>query len=679
LQIEVNEWDDDQQIGEQEKVHNLSLVADGLAITRLSQSSPVVWSDKLISIFGNTPAKDLFNSIVGQCAEQFDAVSDLVLAESFYQTVKGSPERAAAALRMVGDAAEITLPEVVNITSDTRLLSYRFGFVLNANSEANGWGDGPASIFTELSPVLNRWLADQLPSPEKIIVRVNFSADVVIRVSMASLAMQPIDFFYLLHKTGGRPQDTMISWWSAEVAGKHPDAAGKQLVGVAFDRDEKFKAGEFSIMEILPLVMSIGSALERSRPMRPGDFSLNTDNKTENTAALYNNNPLKVVCTKYADKSVSGPLAIIEKKLTVAKQALELNLPTDPPSAESEKAFSQLIRTIPQAYACGFWDAVPRCPNVCSKSNALMLLDQATQLIGQVKSRLTQTSASLTSININAANLNGEQLFEELSSLARKFAGENFITLPVFAFPEKNAIAGTYNDASLAASIGEFGLEEWIQSLAMVRDNVRKYQTLNNLRAVFETPASKRKLQALQLPFQAGSTHHWIGVAFPENFEPPAQVTSMVYEFNAALNVNEPVSGLLLDDWREKVPLKNMQAGISIKYNQANAEAPQCMLLMVAPELKGAWDWQSIVDGVLSTMTLAKKRAVDGELIQTTWLSQFLPAIVTPIDSKNNTPTLDFKAAGPGIKPNLHDITGGGAAGGVLGGGVIGGGVFIRN
>lgn len=679
LQIELNEWDDDQQIGEQQKVHNLSLLVDGLAITRLSQSSPTDYNTKIIGVFGETPAKNLFNAIVNECADQFDAVSDLVLAETFYQTVKGSPERAAAALRMVGEGSDITLPEVVDIAGDARLLSYRFGLVLNtANNATVGWGaNASPSIFAELSPVLNRWLADHLPAPDKIVIKVTFSDDVVVSVNVSTLGIQPIDFYYLLNKTEGRAQDTLLSWWSADIAGKLPAAAGKQFVGVSFERDADFKVNEYAVREMFPLITSIGALLERSRPLRPIDFTLNTDNKTESNAALYDNSALKAVCTKYADKAATSPLLVLGKKLTDARQALELNVPdTDPPSAASEQAFSQLMRTVPQAYSCGFWDAVPRCPNICSKLNALILLDQATHLINQVNSRLAQTSAMLAVVNANAANLNGEQLFEELTALARRFAGENFLTLPLFALPEKNAIAGTYNDASLAASIGEFGMEEWVQSLSMVRENVRKYQMLNNLRAVYQTPSANRKLQALQLPFKAGAASHWIGVAFPQNFEPSSQVTSMVYEFSAALNVNERISGLLLDDWREKVPLENMQAGISIKYNQSNAEAPQCMLLMVAPELKGAWDWPSIVDGVLSTMTLARKRAVDGELIQGTWLSQFLPAIVTPIDSKNNTPTLDFRMAGPIIKPVVTDVGGGTTGGGVLHGGVLHGGVL---
>lgn len=674
LQVELNEWDDDQQINEQQKVHNLALLADGLAITRLAESSPAAFDTKVNGIFGNTPAKFLFSRIVTECAAQFDAVSDLVLAESFYQTVKGSPERAAAALRMVGEGSDIILPEVVDIAGDARILSFRFGLVLNTvNNVAAGWSTSPTtSIFVELSPLLNRWLADQLPSPDNIIIKVNYSGDIAISTTVASLGIQPIDFFYLLNRTGGRAQDTLLSLWSADIANKRPDSAGRQITGVSFERDTSFRPDQYAVRELVPLILSIGAVLERSRPMRPGDFTLNSDNKTEDHAALYDNSILLSVCNRYADKT-NGPLPVLAKKLADASQALEATLPRDENSIPSEQAFDQLMLTIPQAYGCGFWDALPRCPNICNRANALILLDQARQLISQINSRVVQTSTLLDSIT--RANLTGAKLFEELSGLARKFAGENFVILPVFALPERTAIAGTYNDTTLATSVGEFGIEEWMQGLSMVRENVRKYQTLSNLRAVFSTPASGRKLQALQLPFKTGSASHWIGGTFPQGFQPSSQVTSMVYEFGAVLNANESLSGLLLDDWREKVPMENMQAGVSVKYNQSNAEAPQSMLLMVAPDIKGAWDWTSIVDGVLSTMSLARKRAVDGELIQSTWLSQFLPAIVTPIDSKNNIPTLDFRMAGPIIKPDITDA-GGGAGGGVFhGGGVLHGGV----
>jgi hypothetical protein len=255
-----------------------------------------------------------------------------------------------------------------------------------------------------------------------------------------------------------------------------------------------------------------------------------------------------------------------------------------------------------------------------------------------------------------------------LAKIAKQFGGEDFIVLPKFSLPDAVSIKATFNDKTLASSIGEFGLEEWVQSLAMVRDSIRRYQVVNNLRAVFNSAAKDRHFKILQLPFVPGANNHWIGAKFPEGFQPPPQATSMAYEFSANFNVTQIISGIMIDDWREKVPLPELTAGISINYDQSNSEPPQCLLLVVTPEIKGAWEWQSVVSSVLETMTLAKKRAVDSEIIQTSWLSQFLPALVTPLDAENNTPNLDFRWAGPAIKPILHgDI-----------GGDIGGGVFMR-
>ncbi|MEP7106535.1 MAG: hypothetical protein ABI760_01110 [Ferruginibacter sp.] len=664
LQIEQNEWDDDQQIGKDEKVHNLSLVTDGLAILKSYQSAIDPWLIKLSAIFEtDQPAITEFGKIIDLAAEQFDAVSDLVIAESVFQTVKGSPERAAAALRMVGEASDITLPEVVNITGESRVLTHRLGFVLNTDVNLpGGWPTGPelTSLFSSLSPDINRWLADQLPSPDRIFVKMITTDSSIIKIDLGSLDIQAIDLFYLLHKTGLRPQESLIAWWCMEAAKKQPGADPQNISGVAFDRDESFHPGELSVKEIIPLIKSIGSMLDQSRPMRPEDFQVMTDNKAVPNSALYDNSSLLAICQKFADSSVNGPLGIFLKKLTDAKAFLEANFPKGFGSTESDVAYSRLIRLIPEAFMLGFWDVLPRCPDNCNQENATILLDQASRLIELLEKRRDKVGAAFTAITAKATTLEGDKLFEELSNLARLFGGEDFIVLPRFRLPDTGSITASYNDESLSASIGEFGLEEWIQGLAMVRGNIQKYQLVNNLRIIFDTPANGRITKILQLPFVAGTNNQWIGTGFKAGFEPPPQVTSMAYEFSSAFSDSQPVSGILLDDWREKVPLPELTAGVSIKYDQSNAEAPQCLLLLVAPELKGAWDWQSIVDGVSETIELAKKRAVDGELIQTTWLSQFLPAIVTPVDGKNNTPNLDFKVAGPFIKPFLPDITGGG-------------------
>ncbi|MEO7983166.1 MAG: hypothetical protein ABI688_03685, partial [Bacteroidota bacterium] len=660
LHIERNEWDNDQEIDAPNKIDNLSLITDGLSIIHTFQSAatdPTEWNTKLSAIFtAQATAKISFIKIVEQAIDQFDAINDLVLAESVYQTVKGSPERAAAALRMVGEGTNITLPEVADIPFESNLLIHKLGFILNSKTNLiDAWpiGTGTTSLFTKLSPGLNRWLADQLPAPQKIIARVNTADDTVLKISIDKIGIQSIDLFYFLQKTGRRPEESLLGWLFTEAARTIPGVDLTNITGVSFARDETYTKNELSILEIIPLIRSIGLMLEQGKPMRPADLQSTGKNIPE---GLYDNSLLLSVLGEYVNNN--SPIRSYLQKLQEARIALEKDFPRGYSEPEAEKAFSKLIRLIPAAFLYGVWDAVPRCPDLCNQVNAEILSDQVIHLIDQLTKRVEDGAASFAQISSQAASSAGEKVFDMLSKLAKHFTGEDFLVLPAFRLPDPAGIQATFADPTLSASIGEFGLEEWLQGLSLVRENIQRCQVLNNFRTIFDAPAHSRNFKVLQLPFLPGTNNHWVGAQFPAGYKPPPQVISMAYEFSAAFNPTDSVSGILIDDWNEKVPQAALTAGVSINYDQSNAEAPQCLLLLTAPEIKGSWEWQSVVDSILETMTLAKKRAVDSEIIQSTWLSQFLPAMVAPIDAKNNTPNLDFRMAGPIIKPDLHDTLG---------------------
>lgn len=657
LHIERNEWDNNQQINEQAKITNLELVTDGLAIVNKRQRplSVPTWSDKLTAVFKTDQnAKTAFEKVVDQAIDQFDAVSDLVLAESVFQTVKGSPERASAALRIASEGTDILLPEITQVPSENRVFTHRTGFVLNTSGALErSWrsDDTTLSVMAQLSPDLNRWLADQLPSPSKIIAVIIEENSKPVKIALSSLGLQAIDFYYLLKKAGGRPQESLLAWLFTAAARQLPDTGPGSKLEVSFNRTSDFEADEWAIMEIVPLVRTLGALLEKSRPMRPLDWQLPADAAAGNNAALYDNTQLYAVCTEYSDTSERRPMMQYINKLRELRDALQQWVAAGLGSPESEDAFKQLLYLVPQAFFLGCWDAAPRCLPVCDPVNARLLLEQAEQLIDQLEKRLADAGSLLQEGGKLSSGDKGDKLFDLLVKISGVFAGEDFLVLPKFRIPNAAEIMATCNDAGLQASIGEFGTEEWLQGLALIRENIRNYQMAGNLRDLFEAPASARKLKILQLPVAAGTPTVWIGGKFPANFVPPPQATSMAFEFSADFDAGQTVSGLLTDDWREKVPLPELTAGAAIKYNEPDSEAPQCMLLVVTPEQKGAWDWSVLVSAVLDTMTLAKKRAVDTELLQQTWMGQFLPALITPLDAQSNTPNLDFRTAGPAVLP----------------------------
>ncbi len=654
LHIERNEWDDDQKINEADKVSNLALVTDGLAIVNKNQQPQTAptWNDKLTAIFGaDQNAKIEFGKIVDQAKDQFDAIGDIVLAESVFQMVKGSPERAAAALRITSDASDIILPEVTQVPSETRLVTHRMGFVLNATGNLEkAWPatDTTVSVFARMSPALNRWLADQLPAPDKIVVKVFFPDKPAVKVNLKTIGLQPIDFYYLLQKTGGRPQESLLAWLFAAAARKQAGMGEAIFAEVSFKRETGFGAAEFAVRELMPLIKSIGWLLEKSRPMRPADWQLPSALPAD--APAYDNTHLRDVCEAFAGDAAASPVPVFLKKLNTACKALEDNMPAGFVSVASAMAYSELLHLVPQAFTLGFWDATPRCPDVCNPINAKLLLDHASQVAEGLTKRLQMAGSLLSAVAAQPATTASDKIFDDLVAVARVFAGEDFLVLPAFHVPKPAEIKATLANKALTTGLKEFETEEWLQGLSMVHENVRNYQLLFNLREVCNAPATARRLRILQLPFVAGAANAWVGGIFPPGFTPPPAATSMAFEFSANFVPAQLIAGIVIDDWREKIPLPAVTAGAAIHYNEADSEAPQCLLLAVAPEQKGAWDWNMLLNTVLETMTMAKKRAVDTEILQTTWLNQFLPAVINPIDAKNNTPNNDFKWCGPAIK-----------------------------
>jgi len=658
LKIERNEWDGDQQINEAQKTTNLALTTDGLALIHNFEnpnSSPN-WEKKLENVLSSpsdagaqfTMKRTAFINIVNLARDQFDAVGDLVLAESVYQTVKGNPERAAAALRITSDGGDLQLPQVAQVPVESRVLTHRMGFVLNAQgSPENAWPtSAKVSLFARLSPELNRWLADQFPAPEKICYRVSTGNEPFQKTNISSFGLQPIDFYFMIRSAGSKLAETVIPWLAKNVVRSTRGSALTTPVTISFSRDKTFNDNENSIEDLLPLIYSIGSLIENSRPMRPSDFMMVASSATDTS---YDNARLINVINDAAETSEAGMIGAYVRELIKAEKDLRDHFPKEFETNGSEPYFYALNGVISKGYLVGIWDCAPRCADVCDLVNARVLADQALDMIEGLQEKLTQISAANASIISQVSALAGDKVFELLNDVVAKICGEQFLVLPLFSVANRAELDAAISDKGLMNGLNEFALEEWIQGLAMVREKVRYTQTLGNLRRMLQAPASEKAMQIIQLPYLPGQSNKWIGQTFPEGFVPPPMATSMAFEFSDGLDLSRSMAGLLTDEWKEKVPLKDVNAAVSMKYNQANSEAPQCILLIASPEQKGTWDMEYVLKAITETMAMAKKRAIDTEIIQTTWMSQFLPALVTPYDTANNTPSMDFRVGGPPI------------------------------
>jgi hypothetical protein len=88
--------------------------------------------------------------------------------------------------------------------------------------------------------------------------------------------------------------------------------------------------------------------------------------------------------------------------------------------------------------------------------------------------------------------------------------------------------------------------------------------------------------------------------------------------------------------------MSSQPTGIAFHYDQPNQEAPQSILLAVAPKAVGTWDVHTLVGIVNETLDLAKMRMVDLESLA--FLGHFLPAMYVAQNERGDTLSVNFRA-----------------------------------
>jgi hypothetical protein len=167
------------------------------------------------------------------------------------------------------------------------------------------------------------------------------------------------------------------------------------------------------------------------------------------------------------------------------------------------------------------------------------------------------------------------------------------------------------------------------------------------VREALQTADGGKNPKIIQLPFHPRRTQPWIGGPFAVDSaaeDEDMALVSLLLEAPEALNLQEALSGMVLDEWPEFVPAKTLDTGIAFHYNQPNTEPPQTMLLAVPPVEGAQWHWDHLMGAVLEALDLAQKRLVtlDHIAVQNAGLAHVLPGIILPVTPDNNqTPNVE--------------------------------------
>ena len=312
------------------------------------------------------------------------------------------------------------------------------------------------------------------------------------------------------------------------------------------------------------------------------------------------------------------------QSLTQTHQALQALLPT--PQAEREGA-SVDLEALRAALFRATWFGIPGAVPVSAvgedADTRAGLLRQARSVAKEVARRIERVAQLDDAFDATQATAEARRDHE--FARFKEVLGSDFRVLPRIGLANAADLAQTFAASNELQGNDSLAAVTWLQRAAYVRDGAARLGAALLYAEALDTGASS-DLRVGQLPYHTGD--RW--VALPGPLEQPilAGRLSLVAQLGtpAALEFDQTVAGVLVDEWVEVVPNHLETTGLAFHYDQPNAAPAQTMLLAVGADERQVWDLDSLEAIVGETLELAQLRAAaPTHERETVWVDDALP------------------------------------------------------
>jgi hypothetical protein len=214
--------------------------------------------------------------------------------------------------------------------------------------------------------------------------------------------------------------------------------------------------------------------------------------------------------------------------------------------------------------------------------------------------------------------------------------GASFLVLPRFTASNGAELLRTWS-ASAALQAGDpDAAHTWLSRHAMVRDGTGRLADVVRCRRALGSP--DEQLTVGQLPFL--DADRWVALPFVTGQSLEGRRLSIVAWGAVPAAADLPMTGLLIDEWTERVPAPTETTGLAFHYDEPESRAPQAILIAVAPDTSRPWDLDTLEAVLLETLELSKLRLVDGDAMAE--LDQYLPAMYVATNAANEAVATDL-------------------------------------
>jgi len=557
---------------------------------------------------------------LGAVADAVDAVSDALTAETAYQMVRGNTSRLASTLNAIanGDAPAPEL-EVARTPRTGIALTHRLLQLFSGKPPATtGWAAASTSVRATAEPMLNSWAAQLLGNPKKVrctVEQVDASGAVLDsrKLALSDLKLAPLDVVYgvELQATAGHSSEIeqrVLSQARSGTQGFPLDAT----IRIQHARPADLGAQELTLLDVLEQARKVRRLFVTARAADPEDLTP----PERGEAGTVNLTELSSRVTK-AEKALAAAYTALDK--LVKKGA----------NAESEALRAALFKL----GAFGFQASVPVIAKGDDETTRMALSTQGTALLKEAKSRLTESDALIAAVASSDPRARRDQLLERM----RAVFGSAFVAAPLFECAHADELKHALGASEVVQGGDALNVYTWFTRCARVRDPVARWSAPLRGAEVLGT-GDTLKLNVAQLPFDPED--RWVGLPALPGKSIPAGKLSLVLQSPKTLNVTQPMSGLLVDEWVEVVPSATETTAIAFQFNPPDTCAPQSVLLAVPPVPDQPWTVGSLHRVLVETLDMAKLRAVDAESLGAT--GHYLPAVFLGFNLNNEVVSTDF-------------------------------------
>ncbi len=620
-------------------------VVNGLTLAQTTNPAPY--------IAGSLTTAEI-NAIVGEkdnIRNTLDALRDVLTAESAYQLAMGNFERAAAVVRAMADGNLPPDIEVIKTARGTNLsLTNRvvIHFDPSINAAPPDWNAIPMTLRAETEPGINHWVGTSLGNPDKIRCLVKAldaegnvlkraGVDIAGVVTLKQLALQPIDFMYLIRnkteESGTSELETRIRYAFA----RRENLADDVIIKIEFlNNGEIAGAPDMTIKsfaEILPFADAMRNIVSGSRSVHARDYE---PASKELVAPV--DNPQNVIVTDLQSR-VEFIYGELEPMFSALKDALD-----DAALLETETAVDDLRAAVKAIADAGFVFAFPYSAFGFGQPEMDSLFGQAESLIKRFDEIKVKYAETL--LEINAAATKPPQKVSLLISLSKMLINDDFVVVPHFNFTNASEVAGSHAARvqllthAATTRKNPLVMDEWLHGVSLVRPKMRVFDMMR----VFHDGLSDGFLECepLQLPYRENDS--WLAVEYPAGTTIDHDTLSFALYAPQGFDSTREQCGLIIDDWVEVVPQREEVTGLTFNFNQPNSVPPQAILMAVSPQIQGAWQWENLVETIRDTFHRAKMRAIEPDQLDTnvSMMNKFLPAVISEFSTGKNNISLDL-------------------------------------